>query len=269
MNVIVNSKCLFAVDEHTPIKGGLDFYFNLFSCLGYEQKLPISDWLRKYHGLSGKWLVVSPVFWQATHNDVVLTHCSTELDCSEDALRMLYDDFSRFAAIEGMQTYFHNNYTWLLQCDNKPRILSRSPHYFLHQSLFSELRILDDLLYWQRFLTAVQMLFAQRALGVNGVWIWGDDLLPMPLNQEILVSSQALYDMASLLSHRVDLLSSRPDVIKGNVLFLFDEEWVREGYSAFEKRLSASSVHWYWNDIAYKVSKPSWFSRLISFKDKP
>lgn len=150
----------------------------------------VADQLRLSHGFEGRWLIVSPIYWQATHHDVVLMACGDELNCSDAQARELFAMFATFVEAEGMQAHYHDQYTWLLRCDHKPLITASSPYALLHQSMSSHIQRLDSTLYWQRFITEVQMLFAQRmnhSSKVNGIWIWGGEPEKARLNRTIWI----------------------------------------------------------------------------------
>ena len=203
--------------------------------------------------------MATPIFWQATHNDAMLLACDSALNVTEDEARGLFEIVTNFAAGEGMRTHFHDAYTWLLQCDDKPPITANPPHRMLHQSLFPHLKTIDKTLFWQRFITEVQMLLNGQSK-VNGVWIWGAGSLPLPSNRLILVNSQETHDLAQRLSTKTDYVKNTPPT--QNALLLFDslnqDEWM-----SLQTELSHYAVNWYWNNLAYSSKPKSWFSRLM------
>ena len=293
MDVVVNSDCRMTLTTQSLIQGKSHYYLNMFQCLGYPDNAPpIADWLRLYHGLEGQWLVVTPVYWHATHNDAMLMACDQHLNCTDEEARALFDVFTLFATSQGMRTYFHDSFTWLLQCDGQPLITASPPHALLHHSIFPHLKSLDSTFFWQRFLTEVQMLLGSRSGGktsINGVWIWGGGALGSPSNRTILVHTQRQYDMAKLLSNRVsyfldplkitDVFRDQEICISSdckkqshkaaakidkNVLFLYDSIESDE-MALLSNRFKESNVNWFWNNVAYHTLRPSWFSRMISF----
>ncbi len=260
MDVVVNFDCQFSPDPQCIINGQFHYYQALFKCLGYSDgQLPVAELLRSYHGLKGQWFVVTPVHWQATHNDAMLLSCDSALNLNEDEARHFFGLFSRFAAEEGMQTYYHDAYTWMLQCDGKPMITASPPYQMLHQSLFPYLKSIDSTLFWQRFITEIQMLFHDQPI-VNGVWIWGQGTLCAPSDRLLLVSSKKTQAIARILSTHTDDFSNAK--LNKNALLLFDS-LSQDELLLLQTQLSRYSVNWYWNNIAYSSKPRSWFLRLI------
>jgi hypothetical protein len=270
IDLVINSDCPHSLRPQQLIAGYSNAYLNLFKCLGYtDTHMPIADWLRLYHGLQESWIIVSPIHWQATHNDAMLLACDRELHCSEDDARCLFDKFSALAAEDGMQTFFHDRYTWLLSCKGKPAITSIAPHAFLHQSMFPQIKQLDETFYWQRFVTEAQMLFsAQSSISsstlVNGIWIWGSGLLDRQSNRLLLVTDEGQCEMAKLLSqHTQNYIKSEP-LPKHALLWI--NSLNERGLRQLAVELGHRDVNWYWNNLSYHTKKISWLSRLLSFK---
>lgn len=272
MDVVVHSDCPSSLKPKQLIKGCCHAYLNLFMSLGYgENEYPVADWLRLYHGLDGNWLVVTPIHWQATHNDVMLMACDSALNCSDAQAREVFDVFSTFAAEEGMRVHYHDPYTWLLQCADKPPITASPPYALIHQSMFPHIQQLDSTLYWQRFMTEVQMLFAQRidnASQINGVWIWGGGQLKAPSHRPIWVITGPIlrhlnqFEMARLLSNKAQL-SGR----EGKNALLWFDSLSPEEHEQLSTQLKPYAVNWYWNNLAYHTKKSSWFTKIFS-KDR-
>lgn len=277
MDIVIHSNCPSQFEIKQPLKGYGHAYLNLFKCLGYgDDEYPVADWLRQYHGLKGEWIVVSPIYWQATHNDAMLLACGRELNCTDVENRAVFDVFSAFAEEEGLEVYYHDQYMWLLKCGDKPPIKALPPYTLLHQSMFTHLHQLDSTLSWQRFLTEVQMLFAQH-LGasskINGIWIWGGGRLKTPSNRFIEVFHQNHLEMACLLStnvyfggEQVGISASRRRALSKNALFWFDSLTLEE-YKCLLSQLKPYMVNWYWDNLAYQTPKSSWFKTIFS-KDR-
>lgn len=277
MDVVIHSDCPLPLEVKQPIKGYGHSYINLFKCLGYgENEYPVADWLRRYHGLQGKWLVVTPIYWQATHNDAMLMACGRELNCSDAEARAAFDVFSSFAAEEGVEVFYHDRYTWLLKCDDKPAITALPPYALLHQSMFTHIQRLDTTLSWQRFLTEVQMLFAQRighSSMINGVWIWGSGQLNAPSSKLILVYHQKQLEMARLLSNNSHFVREYVGT-RGNLngrslknALLWCDSLSLEEHGQLKSQLMPYTVNWYWDNMAYHTKKSSWFTNIFS-KDR-
>jgi len=263
MDIIINHAG--ALKDHQPIPALGNFYHQLFACLGYaDEQFALADLLRQYHQLKGRWLMVSPIHWQATHNDAMIMAAGDELAWSVEESRQCFDVFSRFVHEDGMTALYHDKTTWLLRCDGKPEMNAVPVHGLLHQSLMKALQQLDSTLFWQRFLTETQMLFNTQPLNqslVNGVWIWGAGSLPAPVHKPIVVSSERLHQLASLLSTEV-LNEKSISVYPKNSILLF-ESLAEPEREALQSRVAKERVHWYWNNIAYTTKPPSLWSRLM------
>lgn len=259
MNIIVHTDSILMPKRALPLKGHANFYHNTLQCLGIaETAPPVADWLRKAHGLTGEWWVVTPVHWEATHNDAMIRTSGADLKLSEDEAHRLFEVFSTFVTGDGMRAVFHDAYTWLLQVEGKPGPRANPPHTLLNQSLYPHLNALDPTHFWTRWITEIQMLFngnVTEHTSVNGVWIWGGGCLPPPSAQEIVVSSPSLESLARFLSVNVRAFSTaKPNK---NALLLFDsmDQTIRA-------QLSVYSARWYWQNCAYSMRARSWFSIL-------
>jgi hypothetical protein len=266
MDVVVNSDFVSKVPH--PIIHRHDYYQNVLIALGYsENQPPVADLLRLHHGLQGEWLVASPIQWKATHNDAMLIACDAQLSLNEKEGQRLFEIFSKFAEEEGMQTFFHNKTTWLLQCDDKPPISALPVQGILHQSLFPQLKSLDGSAFWQRFITETQMLFGSQMSGgqtsVNGVWIWGAGKLGAPCNRLVLVNKMKNHALANLLSTHVENFSVEKITKHAIVLFELNEP---DEIEALKQATVNYYVQWHWNNLRYQSEPHSWFSRLISTK---
>lgn len=135
----------------------------------------------KLHQLEGQWQVVSPIHWQATHNDAMIIACGDMLQLSEAQSRQWFDVFAQFLNDGQTTLYYHDAYTWLIQKKAAPPLHAKPASLLLQQSLTPHLKALDSTGFWQRLITEVQMLFSQHALNaqqlegfpINGIWIWG------------------------------------------------------------------------------------------------
>lgn len=263
MDVVIHANCPLTGIPKQPIKGYGHAYLHLLKCLGYgDNEYPVGEWLRLYHGLEGKWLVVTPIHWQASHNDVVLLACGASMNGTEVQMRQAFDVFSVFAAEAGVRVHYHDPYTWLLHCDDKPTIHALPPYVLLQQSIFSSIQSLDPTLYWQRFITEVQMLFAQHlspSSQINGVWIWGEGALKAASDRPVWVSRPHQLEMASLLSNHVQSGEE-----KEKVTLLWFESLSPEAHSSLCTQLKPYAVNWYWDNLAYHTKKSSWFSRFLN-----
>ncbi len=146
--------------------------------------------LCRHDNLEGRWLIASPIHWQATHNDAMITACYEDLDLSDEASRQWFAALADFLKYDNIKLHYHDAYTWLIQFEQSPPIHAKPVHTVLNQSMMQQLKTLDPTLFWSRFLTENQMFFSEHPLNktregrypINGVWIWGDEQLNEPGN---------------------------------------------------------------------------------------
>jgi len=141
-----------------------------------------AEQLRRYHKLEGRWLIVSPIHWQATHNDAMIIACNETLDLPDAESRLWFAALTEFLVHDKVKLHYHDAYTWLIQFEESPPINAKPVHRLLQQSMMQQLQALDSTLFWSRFITENQMFFSEHSLNkaragrypINGVWIWGD-----------------------------------------------------------------------------------------------
>jgi len=270
MNIVINQQLPMIPPDTTPLRHQGNFYHHVLSSLGYAiESPPVGDLLRRFHGLEGQWVVVSPIFWQATHNDAMIVDSGDGLLLSDEASRRWFAVFSDFIRFENLMTHYHDAHTWLLNIDGKPSVHAKPPYALHHHSLMPELNALDSTLFWQRLLTENQMFFSGHDLNkervgeapINGIWIWGSGQLRAPNNCPIYCDNPMLLQMASFLSTNVSVFDTATRVTK-DALLLFDS-LDSTHFAALKASVQKVSVHWYWNNSAY-LSKPKrWYSRLL------
>jgi hypothetical protein len=265
MDIVVN-----AASDTLPV-GGLEipsqhhFYHHILKIMGYPiEKPPIADLLRRFHHLEGDFLIVSPIHWEASHNDAMITAYGEHLNLDEKAAYHWFTLLRDWVAAYDMKLFYHDAHTWLLQCDNKPPMLAKSLHDMHHQSMMIALKGLDTTLFWQRLMTEVQMLYSADSLNtsrpscsINGIWIWGKGRLNEPQARPVICGDEDLQRLARFLSTNVQKFEEA-GLVKGSVgLFNNDP-------TAFIN-LQKKEVHWYWNNIAYITNRHRpWFKRLMA-----
>lgn len=138
--------------------------------------------------IDGHWLTVSPIYWQATHNDAMIMACGAELDLPDDESRRWFEALAAFLVHDKVKLHYHDAHTWLIQFDAAPPINAVPVHTLIQQSMMQQLKALDPTLFWSRFLTETQMFFSEHPLNkareerypVNGVWVWDATHVPKP-----------------------------------------------------------------------------------------
>ncbi len=237
-------------------------YHQLFMVLGYSaREAPVADFLRDYHGLSGVWLMASPLHWDATHNDAMVRAAGAALFLTHDESRRLFLVFSDFIEVDNMRLHYHDAVTWLLQAEAYPVPDVPPVHELLDHSMRPALQALEPTAFWLRFITESQMFFSAMASTVNGLWVWGGKAMQLLPERAIIVCGDEGWLKACRgLSTQVECFNPTRRVARGGVYFVPDPAWMNAPDLAFHLR--DQHVRWHWNNMMY-VSKPrSWFSRL-------
>lgn len=271
MDVVVNATCSDLPVKALTIPCEGYFYHHLFSSIhGETQQLPLADLLRKTHGLNeGQWLIVSPIHWQATHNDAMILAQGSELELTPlesydwfDALRELISEY-------GMSLHYHDPYTWLLQGQDQPPITAKSVYKLHHQSLMPELLSLDRTLYWQRLITESQMFLNAHPLNkkredrikINGIWLWGQGRLNEPASKAVFTNSSEMLRLANLVSANVSQYSPNIKLPRNSTLLFEDLD--KQTLCHLQQIAQKNTMRWYWNNTAYLTKPRSWISRFI------
>lgn len=271
MDIVINAASDTVPAGSLKIRSYHHFYHHILNVWGYPvEKPPIADLLRRFHHLEGGFLIVSPIHWEASHNDAMITAYGEHLNIDEKEAHHWFVLLRDLITIYDMKLFYHDAHTWLLQCDNKPLMLAKPLHTMHHQSMMVALKALDTTLFWQRLMTEVQMLYsgdslnASRACTINGIWIWGGGQLNGPQATPVICGDESLQPLAHLLSTNVQKFEGA-GLVKGSV-GLFNND--PTAFISLQKK----EVHWYWNNVAY-ITCPyrPWFQKLcqhLGFKNK-
>ncbi|GGI75431.1 hypothetical protein [Legionella impletisoli] len=270
MHVVINAEIDALPQNANLISNGGNFYAHVLACVGYPiDALPVGALLAKQFELSGEWLVASPVYWEATHNDALMKASGADLHFSEKESEAWFIAFTEFVRVDGFETYFVDKHTWLLRCDEKPPIVSIPIHHALHQSMMPLLQSLDNTMYWQRFMTESQMFLSSHALNeqrndfpINGIWLWGEGELHEQGKKPILAQTESLVRLAQILSKHSKRYEPSYRPTKDSLL-LFDD-LKDESLFQLQQQLKNKSVQWFWNNAVYQTRSKRWFARWRS-----
>lgn len=248
------------------LKSSGSYYTNVLMRLGFEESNPpVADLLRQYHHLEGEWIIASPIHWEATHNDAMITSVGSALSLNQEA-HALYLKVADFLNHYGFESFYHDPTTWLFRIDNQPSIQTSSIYFLLHQSIQSTLMQLDSSLFWQRLITELQMLFSapleyqlNENERVNGVWFWGNGLFQSNFSFDIFTDDEVLLNLTSpQLS--IQPFSTDLDFKKNCLICIKYPEKLE--LSWLEDKVKKNKVDWYWNNVAYSQASSQWWSRL-------
>ena len=271
MNIISNETLDKIPEGYEALNHYGNYYHHILTCLGYpKEQPPVAELLRRFHELEGKWLVVSPIFWQATHNDGMIIASGDELSLSDEEGLRWFDAFQAWMALENTRVFYHDANTWLISCDDKPPIHAK-PVYTLHnRSLISELRQLDNTLYWQRLITEAQMFLSEHPLNkergdvpeINGLWFWGEGELREKTSIPIVYSDDFSMRLARILSTTVVPL--KPPFREDSLVLFHSTD--SEIMQLLDTGSQKSPSYWFWNNLAYmKKKKKNWLARCLNY----
>ena len=269
MDVVINSESTLVPTGSQVMLNQGHFYQHLLACLGYPLEAPpVADLLRRYHGLSGEWLVVSPIHWVATHNDAMIDASGETLQLTEKDSRAFFAALTEFVAQDNMKTHYHDAHHWLIQSEHHPTIHAKPVNMLSHHSLMPEIQSLDTTFFWQRFITENQMFFSQHGLNreridscqINGVWVWGSGALNTSQDREI-IADELMLPWAAYLSTQVRRYEVPLQYSHPNAVLLFNE-MNPTTLSKLEHQLKRNTTCWYWNNETYVTKPKYWLTRL-------
>ncbi len=257
MNVVINEN--FQELPEFDTQGSV--LLNTLILLGYDPlNPPMGELLAKKMQLAGRWAVVSPVYWQATHNDALIQAAGCGLGLDESQMHECFVAYSSFLAEEGMTLVEYDTNYWLLCIDNKPSIHAKPIQRLLNHSLMLELPAIDTTSYWQKFITESQMFFATQpyANSLNGVWVWGAQQ-DIQRRTTAICTNKHWLSFANLLSSNAVLYTPQHHLKQNDILLL---DHVNELSALHQKQLKRNTVSWYWNNGTNTTIKKGYFHRL-------
>lgn len=232
-------------------------WLHLLTCLGYDpEHPPLGDCLARYHQLDGHWLVASPIHWDASHNNAMITASGDELDLSDGQSRLLFADVAAYLVESGLQLHYHDAHTWLVKRDGLADLDSRSLHAMRHQPMMNALQGMDSSLFWPQLMTELQMLLSAhhsnllRPCTINGLWFYGNAPLGERLPKTVLTDDPRLLAAWPEQCQPLRPLKAR-DLVFSN-----------QASEALRSSCAGKSVRWFWNNAACAVPAPSLWKRL-------
>ncbi len=261
MDAVINAIKEVAAANSQPLSSQRNYYLNVLNCLGYDPiHPPLANLFARYHQLAGQWLIASPIHWEATHNDAMITAIDSELELTEEESQLWFADLSQFLK-DDFHWHYHDAHTWLLKVDDKPSIFSQSLYAMQHHSLMPVFAIMDKTLFWQRLMTELQMYLSshplntqrQGKLTINGVWFWGQGELNPQTQRKIVTDDEVL--LASLADVADDFLST--PLTKNHLIAIKYPQQI--DFSHLQDKMQKYPVHWYWNNLAYLTKRRFWW----------
>lgn len=271
MQLVINGNKDKAPVGSEILSGEGAYLLNFMHCLGFERaNPPLADLLGFYHHLEGQWLIASPVHWEASHNDAMLTGAGNALELSEEESRDFFKEVSAFLKADGFEPFYHDACTWLFRIDDKPLIQSPPPQTILHQSLMPYLDAMEHSFFWQRLITELQMYLSSHPLNakredkpaINGLWFWGAGQFQIEANQRLVTDDEQLLALAPQMQGQINPLTDQSILEKDQLLLIQEPEQIE--YCHLLEKTKKNKTHWYWNNLAYLSQPPSWWKRLWS-----
>ena len=268
MDVVVNGTKDTLPPKAAPLLHQANYYYHLLILLGFtEEQFPLASLLCHYHGLEGPWLIASPIYWSATHNDAMISATGEALELTEEESHQLFTDVADFLEPEGFTLLYHDAETWLLSITNKPLIASEPLPSLLGRSLMPVLAKLDSTLYWQRLFTEMQMFLSnhpvaskrENKLPINGLWFWGEGSFRLNSHRLIATDDEYLLALANPQNHLIALQESTV-LTKNHLLLIRHPETIKR--CRLEEKIKKHKAQWYWNNLAYSIPASPWWSKL-------
>lgn len=265
MDIIINDGCDNRPSNSQSLETEGDFLLNVLTALGYDPLYPpLGDLLRLYKQLEGKWIIASPVHWEATHNDAMITAVKDSLHLSDSVSRIWFAEISQFLSQDQFDLVYYDANTWLINIDKKPPIKSISLGRILNQSLMPALAGMDESMYWQRLMTELQMFMGQHplnsvntlAMPVNGLWFWGGGTIAPTVDRPIMTDDAVI---SGVYKHCLPLdLTLKPE--KNSLLAIHNFEPSMK--DALDQLTKQQAIKWHWNNTAYQTPIKRWWRRF-------
>lgn len=230
------------------------YLISFLQTLGYTPAYePLGALLAPFYEVGDECFIVSPIHWEASHNDVLIKASGKALRLSESLNRVWFHEMSQFLAEDGFRLIYHDQDHWLVAPDRPRRLRAPAVSAMYNRSMMPILSALDDTLYWQRLMTEIQMFMSNHPLNkqknqlfkVNGLWFWGGGALDLPLEKSLYTDSpviQKAYPAAKSLN-LIDFKEKNFCI----VLAQYDPVLIAN----YEKQLRYKPVQWVWNQCDY------------------
>lgn len=259
MMVVIDKECSSVPQGCKSLAAQATAPLNFLTAIGCDPVTPpLADLLKSYHGLDGQWAVVSPIHWQASHNDALIVAAGKDLAATKEEFSARFELLRDYLTQDAMHLHQHADDLWLLRIDNKPTLKAKPVYQILHRSLMPELAELDNTHYWQKLFTESQMVFASHPEKsvINGVWIWGSGSLHVKNNSKIC-AQEPFYSLIKTCFPQAILYQDSVDLKSIDLLLLDDLACLS---SVHQQQTQQGSHSWYWNNCAYRQG--NWISRL-------
>lgn len=268
MDIVFNALCPLEEEasrlDCVPIA---PFFQNIIDISGLSASGAAVPLVAKYYGLQGRWIALTPMYWEASHNDSIMTAFGETLDLDEATAQMYFKQCTAFLADDGEAFFYHSPSLWLMKVNKKPLLNSPAPHKVMHTSLMPIIEQWDSSLYWTRLFTEIQMLFAScqfnhvngSRVAMNGLWFWGDGVLNTSERRVLSNDDTLLECLSPYCETRRFQLDNY--FFKENDILAFHsaEKWLG---SELRSALAGNDYHCYYNNASKAIKAQPWHKRL-------
>ncbi|MBA2656096.1 MAG: hypothetical protein H0U70_03830 [Tatlockia sp.] len=270
MDVIINGERNGIPTDSNPLNRQTDYYQNILLSLGYEAEyLPLAALLKLYHHLPGKWLIASPVHWEASHNDAMLVASGKELDLSDNESHLWFTEIADFLKADDFTPVYYDAQTWLFKVDDKPEITSQTLDTIMHKSLMPVFDTLDSSFFWPRLITELQMYLSahplnskRQGLAINGLWFWGEGDFVLKNSKPLITDDEILLEHAAITGENLSPLTLETRFSKDALVIIKDPSQLE--LSNLTEKIKNFTVNWYWTNCSYSSRPAHWWSRIWS-----
>lgn len=277
MDVILNTEdedlvSELIISQEASCQG--DAYLHLLRLLGTDSLYPpLATFLAFLQDLPGKWALLSPIHWQASHNDVRVLASGEMLGLGEEKALLLFSILEDFFKMANLPLHYLDAKYWLINIEGQPKLKAKALPDILQQRFLPHLSQVDQGFFWQRLLTEVQMFLKGQpswaaessfsALEVNGVWIWGQGDLTFAVdtkNKRKILCDHAPLLHLNTLGQRVSLISEAQGFQRNDIV------WLQNKDPSLLLRLKQEALRlpitWHWNNRVYQTRPKTLWERL-------
>lgn len=264
MDVIVNTTDASSHETELTEPMGSCFGEHVLLALGFDaKKPPLAKLFSTLNGLTGKWVVASPVYCEAGHNDAMVKAYGNALELTDTASRIWLTELSPLLSHQGQSPVFVDAHHWLVPANHLPALCSEPPSVIVHQSLMPLLKAMDDTLLWQKLFTEMQMALGFHPLNtrlnaqtlINGLWFWGADDMDVSTIRPVYTDDM---QWSRVFPHALPI-DAMTDKSPANALILLTHARA-EDIQIITTLTKRQDVTWYWKNTVYRQKKRSWWS---------
>ncbi len=268
MDIIINERSSQEEDANVSLYDQHHFYLHALACFdSVPEGIPMARFLADQHQLEGEWMIVSPVHWEATHNDAMIVACGKALELNDEEGHQWFEGLKKFTEEDGWTWYYHDAYTWLVQSATHPLPSGKPVYHMIHYSLMPAIQALDKHGYWQKIFTELQMfcsatsIFKKESNPVNGVWFWGMGQFAPHAMKRVITDDAQLYQWCQMKGQAALYFSDTVHFHKDDILAINQASSL--DLPNVKRAIKHNNTRWFWLDEHYEQHKTSWWRNLL------